>query len=519
MVIKDDGSHPENAQLEITDTEIPPFEIPPANPLKNTDESVWNMFQDMLVSHTQRIKDSVKTDVLDDARVGVSGKSRSGLLGNARIKRSRPDLWCNDTEKINRATSVAKDDTVHLSCHRCIDSSDGLYDSMQWIKLSPNTDSTGRYLVKEVLSDMHDDERRNKVVISLTHTLIIRKARKSHSGSYICKPFTKDQFSQKRMNWTELRKWITEDSRMRYFYHLDVIDFDKAPMVETGGDSDEVKIPSYDMPQENLFIFSKWLPWSACSICDKIGLRQRIGLCVLKKRNSALKVPNDYLNNILDFAKNGLPCQSEFLRVFSGNAWLNRPNEIEFAECFEQCHVSTRRKKRSVISTKEFSKQYEKETKKKKLINIQVGKHLVLKCPGSKILKKPVWMLGSETLSQVRIRKTTNKRVNFDILGSIHFMEMKLNDSGIYSCWIEKKMKKKFEVRVRESQYKETVEYGWMLIVSLLVDFIVFLFLTMIKYWHRRLQVRRKPATNKAKSQEIILMTKSKSQISVDYEK
>ena len=484
-VTVNDDEQTKRAKLEIVDREIPPFEVPA------TDGAVRNMFQDHepAIQQKNNVYFSESGREVGTARVRLRGKTRSGLLYNARVKRS--SKWCNMTEKVSKAVSVAKDGVIHLPCHRCLESANELYEPMQWVKLHPNPDRNGLYLVKEILSDMHDDEKRNKLIISLDHTLIIRKARRSNTGSYICKPFTQGEFLRKRLNWTGLQKWITEISQMRYFYHLDVIDFDEAPMVESGGNSGRMMMQSHDMVPENLIIYTKWLPWSSCSVCDQHGLRQRIGLCVIKKRHGDLTVPHAYLNNILDFARNGLPCQSEFLKEFDNSAWFNRPNEIEFSECFEPCPKRKRRKKRSTISIKELSEDVEKK-KKKKVISIQVNQYLILKCPGSKILKKPVWMLGSRTISPVRIRNVTKKRVNFDIFGSLHFIKTKLNDSGMYSCWIEKKLKRKFDVRVHASPFKDVVKYGWLLGLSLFLDFLIFLCLTTVKCCHRRVQVRKK---------------------------
>ena len=470
----EDGVKNENVEFEVVDKEIPPFEVPV------TRAKVRHMFQEFGSSTKQEI-----------------GKTWNGLLGNARVKRS--SKWCNVTEKVSRAVTVAKDGIVHLPCHRCVDDSDELYAPMQWVKLHPNPDRKGLYLLKEILSDMHDDERRNNLVITLDHTLVIRKTRRTDTASYICKPFTNNEFLRKRINSTGLQKWITEDSHVRYFYHLDVLDFDKTPMVETGGDSERMAIAPRDMIPENIIVFTKWLPWSSCSLCDQHGLKQRIGLCVIKKRVREVNIPHAYLNNILDFATNGLPCHSEFLKEFEHRAWLNRPNEIQFAECYEPCPKTIHRKKRSTISSKEFSRDSD-EGKKKKVIKTQVDKYLILKCPGSKILRKPVWMRGSKTISPVHIRNITKRRVNFDIFGSLHFIKVKRRDSGIYSCWIEKKLKKKFHVRVRENPFKEVKRYGWLLGATLMGDFLLFLFLSIVKRCHRRVQVRKKTKEKKQPS-------------------
>ena len=506
-VTVNDGGQTETAQFDVIEGEIPSFDVPASKSVKIIDWTAWNLAEESERLSPGSPSRSNEQSFWSKGRSGVSGKSQTGLTENAirntRMRRSQPDKWCNATESVSKVITVAKGDSVHLPCHTCVDND--LYESMQWVKLHPNPNRNNLYLVKEVLSDMHDDEKRNNLVINLKHTLIIRKARKSHTGSYICRPSTADEFEIHRMTWSYMQRWIVEDSRMRHFYHIDVVDFDKASTVETGNDPAIMNLEPFELIHENLVIHTKWLPWSACSVCDQAGMRQRIGLCVIKKRDSSVPVPHTYLNNILEFAGHGLSCQSEFLKEFDGRDWLDRPNEIQFDECFEKCSRTTRRRKRSTISVKEMSQSYEKVTKKKSIINIIVDDYLVLKCPGSKLLKKPVWMIGSQTISQIHVRKLTNKRINFDILGSIHFLKVKLTDTGVYSCWIDKRLKKKFEVRVKESQFKEVVKYGWYLGVSFLVDFVVFLILSLIKACHRRVQVRRMPVKKQSRSRDKLL--------------
>ena len=143
------------------------------------------------------------------------------------------------------------------------------------------------------------------------------------------------------------------------------------------------------------------------------------------------------------------------------------------------------------------------------MIKTQVDKYLILKCPGSKILRKPVWMRGSKTISPVHIRNITKRRVNFDIFGSLHIIKVKRRDSGIYSCWIEKKLKKTFHVRVRENPFKEVKRYGWLLGATLMGDFLLFLFLSIVKRCHRRVQVRKKSKEKKQPSVDKIKRVES----------
>ena len=511
-----DGRKTETSQFDIFDEEIPSFDVPLSKYKTISEGTYWKLGSEIDKSGTGFSESPTIQDLFNKGGSGVSSKSRGGVTKNdsmkIREKRSQPDKWCNGTDKISKAITVAKGDAVHLPCHSCVDHD--LYEPMQWVKLHPNPDHNNLYLVKEVVPDMHDDESRNNLVINLKHSLIIRKAKKSHTASYLCRPSTSNQTERRRMTWEDMQKWIVEDSQMRYFYHLDVIDIDQTPTVETGSSSELKAFKPLEMRHENLVIYSKWLPWSACSVCDQPGTRQRIGLCVIKKRDNYQPVPHTYLNNIMKFAVHGLPCQSEFLSEFDGRGWLDRPNEIQFEECYERCPwtAHARRKKRSTISVKEMSASYNKKFKKKdNVINVIVDEYLVLKCPGATLSwgKKPVWMFGSKVMSPMHVRKATKKRVNFDFRSSLIFLKAKKHDSGVYSCWIEKKLKKKYVVRVKESQFNDVVKHGKLLCVSFLVDFVVFFILSMIKVFHRRVQVRRKPTKKRSESQQELLDKKS----------
>lgn len=508
-VVVNDAGKTEIDEFDVVHREIPPFEVPQANPVKTFAEPMWDAVQDLQFlrndgSHLDSVAGSPEDFASVKADSEVPGKPRRRLRENTRVKRSQPDKWCNVAESFSRAVTVAKGDMVHLPCHKCVNKTDLLYESMQWVKFHPNPDRNNLYIVKEISSDMHDDEKRNNLIVNLKHTLIIRKTRKSDTGGYICKPSTTEQIGKRRMNWTELQTWIAGASQTRYFYHLDVLDLDNIQTVETGTGSKLKSLQPNEMVQENLLIYTKWLPWSGCSLCGQIGMRQRLGLCVVKKRNFAQKVPHTYLNNILDFAKHGLPCKSEYLKEFDGRGWLDRPNEIEFAECFERCPKNTLRRKRSIF-VEEMSRSDEKEMKNRKVISVIVNDYLVLKCPGSKLLKKPVWMLGSKTISQIHIRKITHKRISFDVIGSLHFIRTKINDTGMYSCWIEKKLIKKFDVRVHESQLKDVIKYGKLLGLTLVADFIIFLCLTITKSCLRCFLLRKKPKNRHSRLKEDIV--------------
>ncbi|KAK3604626.1 hypothetical protein CHS0354_028985 [Potamilus streckersoni] len=89
--------------------------------------------------------------------------------------------------------------------------------------IQSNPDTEGNYPVKEVFPDMNDDESENRVVITLDHTLEIRKATTSDAGSYLCHDVTwRDRILENKvMTWTDIQKTFFDSGSLRFIYHVD----------------------------------------------------------------------------------------------------------------------------------------------------------------------------------------------------------------------------------------------------------------------------------------------------------
>lgn len=167
----DEGTIQEMSQYEIVSHDNPPFDIDTEN-----DE------------HLDQYKNKIKTSYSSDNPGGSDPKSKlsqkrdgvkiSGILGNIRHKRSLDKMQheCikseDDSSASNKAVTVEVGERIHLPCHSCSEDEQERFEPMQWLKLYQFPNSKGLFHIREVTPDLHDDEKLNRIVLSLDHTLV-----------------------------------------------------------------------------------------------------------------------------------------------------------------------------------------------------------------------------------------------------------------------------------------------------------------------------------------------------------
>ena len=506
MTIAEDDAEQILREIEVVDHDNPPFEIEyDVNLSLNGKKTfLYRSYTNILAGQMN------ETSEQDHFQNGVK---ISGLLGNVRNKRSlerkpegcvRNDGRSKYSRTANHAVTVETGETIHLPCHECDADESEIFQSMQWIRLDLFPNSKGLYHIKEVVVDTHDEEKMNRVSVTLDHTLVIKKAKLSDAGSYFCRLVEgKRSFMNLRLGWNDLLEFITNESHMSYFFRVDVIDLKHRDTIDVSSYSKKKPLEPEVVPLLNIEVTTRWYPWSSCSVCNEDGIRKRMGICVIKKPDSSANVQNNYLRNIVNFDERGVPCQSQVLRDFQNEQWLQRPNLIQIEECNVPCRESTskrtKRGLRSFMSRKEVIDQEKqakidkKNAKKKaKKKTIRVGAYLILKCPGISLTKTVNWVRGSNLINAIKVRKFSNDRITMDMFGNLHFKEVTLKDNGIYSCWLSKKMKYKYEVKVKEDRRAEIRTYTIYLCVSFICDFVVFTVLAVVKFLQRRVQRRRR---------------------------
>lgn len=103
----------------------------------------------------------------------------------------------------------------------------------------------------------------------------------------------------------------------------------------------------------NLIVDTEWSPWTACSKCDQIGRRHRLGYCVVKYEKNINKYITNNTNiteeeevsitkehyEFLEIFKFGIPCSSHILphSLRKLRHVTERKNEIMTGYCKTKC--------------------------------------------------------------------------------------------------------------------------------------------------------------------------------------
>ncbi|KAL4218061.1 hypothetical protein ACF0H5_022799 [Mactra antiquata] len=417
---------------------------------------------------------------------------------------------CLNSEDVSRILIVDVGEDIYLPCHRCGAKRKDMYKSKQWLKLDMFPSSEGLYHIQEVDIDIHDDDRLNRVLTFLDHTLVIRNAQATDTGSYFCKQTGQsDKFLNLRLKWVELSDFLSKESGIREHYHVDVVDLDHSEFVDTSEHSDTKPLKSEIMSELNVRVVTQWNPWSDCEVCDVTGIRKRIGLCYVKKLDQNKRVPNDHLERILSLSLDGIPCQSELLGDFPHESWTLRSNEVQLSDCFEPCKKSAKhRSKRGIPLFMSKLKDKKKDENKNKTASnevtkkIKVGAYFILKCPDVKLKYNVLWVNGTKLVDVKDIIRERTTTTTIDMFGSLHFKKASLTDNGVYTCWFKGSLRHKFVVVVEEDVQVIVKQYTHYLLYSFVGDFFVFIILAIIKYINRSVQ-RRRPRKPKSASPDV----------------
>ncbi|KAH3709195.1 hypothetical protein DPMN_068657 [Dreissena polymorpha] len=370
---------------------------------------------------------------------------------------------------------VEKNSEFKLPCHPCNATAEDRFRSMQWVKLDYSANADGLYYIHEVVTGMDSDAKKNRVSLTLDHTLVVKNTIKADMGNYFCKPSEQNSFINRHMTWNDIQTFIGNDLDVFYFYHVDVIDLNEYDYIDVSYTSAVSPRGPKQVPALNIEVITQWQPWSACTVCDVEGTRKRIGLCTVRRYDKRYNIPDNYLHHVLSFGEDGLPCQSELLSEYSEEKLQLRPNEIQMDRCHVPCPAS--RRKREDLPTELPTTDYKKKVKKKK---VNLGGYLILFCPGGGLRKNVVWQNGTSS-TPMKIPKKSPIRVSIDILGNLHFASAEFGDKGDYSCWIGKKRKQTYVVNVVIDNFAEVFEWAKYVGISFAADLVVFIVLVALK--------------------------------------
>ncbi|KAL8600008.1 hypothetical protein ACOMHN_057777 [Nucella lapillus] len=97
-----------------------------------------------------------------------------------------------------------------------------------------------------------------------------------------------------------------------------------------------------------------------------------------------------------------------------------------------------------------------------------------------------MWVNNSRYMPGLTLANVTRGRVRMDIKGSLHITPLTVWDRGLYLCIIDSKEKGHVFLNVTALEVNEYEYYRRWVLYSIPVDFVVFLFLMILKHIHRK---------------------------------
>ncbi|KAG8185084.1 hypothetical protein JTE90_029697 [Oedothorax gibbosus] len=65
----------------------------------------------------------------------------------------------------------------------------------------------------------------------------------------------------------------------------------------------------------------------------------------------------------------------------------------------------------------------------------EIGKNVILSCPGNKENSFPIWRNDSYVINPSKVHILSNGRVKIDIGNNLHIRKLRYSDTAVYSCW------------------------------------------------------------------------------------
>ncbi|KAG8185085.1 hypothetical protein JTE90_029697 [Oedothorax gibbosus] len=210
--------------------------------------------------------------------------------------------------------------------------------------------------------------------------------------------------------------------------------------------------PSKDLTlkDKNLVLGITWSEWSQCNRCDSVGRRRRVGICTVRKIDPfAPTKPVD--TQVLNEYRKGIPCRSSLLpNVIKDLAVVHElKSEFMIGFCKVPCPlgvgiVTVTDKDGAVLDTVDNSQgvysMHQPLPKlpalvKRATVYEEIGKNVILSCPGNKENSFPIWRNDSYVINPSKVHILSNGRVKIDIGNNLHIRKLRYSDTAVYSCW------------------------------------------------------------------------------------
>ncbi|XP_046364192.2 uncharacterized protein LOC124140587 [Haliotis rufescens] len=393
---------------------------------------------------------------------------------------------------IQLVSMVEEGEATQFTCHYCGDKTTKFV-SMAWYRLTRQRTS-GKYALKEVELDMHDDESKNRVYIGADHTLYIKQARKGDMGTYFCRDYTKkDEKIQMSMADESIYSFLSDNGTFRFMYHFDVLLTSQMAVREISRSSkDPAMVPAKprNYANHNLVMTTSWEKWGVCNVCGRVGKKKRLGICYIKKIDQQRKCKPWYINAVMTSYPVGVPCRSS---LFHGHQAIKpRPDEIEAEFCEVPCVaglMGLNNTNKGAISpdgiktTLSFGKGKAK-VKKWRAMTKDEGSSVNLTCHDVPVDTPVVWLNNSRVIDV----NSTDDRVLFHADNVLQISPIALHDTATYHCLAGGKVKAKIKLTVVPRVHLDTASWTHALLTSLTypADLVLFLLLMVIKHRHRQ---------------------------------
>ncbi|ESP05058.1 hypothetical protein LOTGIDRAFT_227775 [Lottia gigantea] len=370
---------------------------------------------------------------------------------------------------VQYAILVDKGQTAQMTCHFCQDETTDKFKPMNWYKLNRAQD--GYYRFNEIGLDMHDNPKKNRRSKTVDHTLTIKRATENDVGSYFCHDFKKaDRLIGRIMDADDIKSILSDTSSFRFLYHLDVMR------------SSDAEIKEVD---HNLRLITEWQKWGPCSKCGQPGVRKRLGLCIVEKKDVKYKCSPWFVESVMASNPTGIPCRST---IFTNHINVDhRSDEIVKEPCVERCTKKKKKETSNVAKLNDVMFRKQKVGFAGNAVRVIYGRELKMSCPGANLDTTVTWFFKDKPLEAAALAKRTKGRMTIDIHNVLTIKKLELTDSGKYVCAMNKKKKVEIVLDVFMDNTVELWEYSLYLLATYPINLMIFLSLLVVR--HRQYKV------------------------------
>ncbi|CAB3236004.1 unnamed protein product [Arctia plantaginis] len=358
-------------------------------------------------------------------------------------KSSKSANSTNDTNVID----VIEGSSVQLWCHYCNTKED--YNPKLWFYRP-------RGMMKQTMQEIEtrDDVVDKNMSITLSHILSLNYFRPNYSGVYTCKRYdnghkSKFTYVLEGVLYVEVSPKVGTYTQWQEYKRMYIDPVNKKFKV-----SQEEPFKSFRKQYNTIVkVYTVWDNWSECQAIDVHlkGKRKRLGKCRICPVNNTIKsthkaIPNNIVNSYLADAYD-VPCRSIKLNEALPEISRIVRNIPEF-EAEEICSMPR----------KTENKTGNGNSKHKTTQQVMEDSHVTLMCNEVNPNSDLKWFKDKKMLKSlygnIFNRREDEPHISIDASNSLHILHISKNEEGNYTCSINGKKVKQFEVKEVQSLNK-----------------------------------------------------------------